>query len=573
MTIERLVPGSDLQAFPPAEKWDDWREYDVSQWPRRVEKRYLLVPTVCFNCEAACGLLAYVDKDNLRVRKFEGNPLHPASRGRNCAKGPATINQINDPERILHPLKRAGKRGEGKWARVGWEEALEDIGGRIRRAFQEGRRNEVMYHVGRPGHERAMDRVLKAWGIDGHNSHTNVCSSSARLGYALWSGYDRPSPDHANARFILLLSSHLEAGHYFNPHAQRIIEGKLAGAKLAVMDPRLSNTASQADFWLPTYPGSEAAVLLAMAMVLLDEGLADLAYLERWTNWRDYLADRHPEAEPTFARFLTALREHYRALHAGVRGGRKRSAPREDRGGGAGHRRGARGLRLARLAGNGQRQLRRLAGGASASAPHRAHGQPGDARRDLSPRLEQVEARLLGGAAAARGVERAALPEGMAAQPLRDELPPPALPEGGTGEAGRLLHPGLQPRLDQSRRDHVDGGPAGRVPRGPARRPDPDLERDRDLRGLRAAHGSRGGAARHPEPGDAVRPVGELPPAGAAGRARAAWGRGFSTRARPTPARSGKRTSSGPTSPGRSTPTAASGSAGTSSRRTSRAAS
>jgi hypothetical protein len=54
-----------------------------------------------------------------------------------------------------------------------------------------------------------------------------VCSSSARLGYALWSGYDRPSPDHANARFILLLSSHLEAGHYFNPHAQRIIDGKL----------------------------------------------------------------------------------------------------------------------------------------------------------------------------------------------------------------------------------------------------------------------------------------------------------------------------------------------------------
>jgi anaerobic selenocysteine-containing dehydrogenase len=313
VTIERLVPGSDLQAFPPTEKWDDWREYDVSQWPRRVEKRYLLVPTVCFNCEAACGLLAYVDKDSLRVRKFEGNPLHPASRGRNCAKGPATINQINDPERILHPLKRAGKRGEGKWARVGWEEALEDIGGRIRRAFLEGRRNEVMYHVGRPGHERAMDRVLKAWGIDGHNSHTNVCSSSARLGYALWSGYDRPSPDHANARFILLLSSHLEAGHYFNPHAQRIIEGKLAGAKLAVMDPRLSNTASQADFWLPTYPGSEAAVLLAMAMVLLDEGLADLTYLERWTNWRDYLADRHPEAEPTFARFLTALREHYRS--------------------------------------------------------------------------------------------------------------------------------------------------------------------------------------------------------------------------------------------------------------------
>jgi anaerobic selenocysteine-containing dehydrogenase len=312
MTLPRLSKGSRLQAYPPAETWDEWREYDPAQWPRRVEKRYMLVPTICFNCEAACGLLAFVDRETMRVRKFEGNPLHPASRGRNCAKGPATINQINDPERILHPLRRAAGRGEGKWRRVSWDEVLDEIGGRIRRAFLEGRRNEVMYHVGRPGHERAMDRVIRAWGIDGHNSHTNVCSASARLGYALWMGYDRPSPDHARARFILLLSSHLEAGHYFNPHAQRIIEGKLAGAKLAVMDPRLSNTASMADYWLPTYPGSEGAVLLAMAHVLLEEGLADLDYVEKWTNWRDYLEDRQPGAEPTFAAFLAALKDHCR---------------------------------------------------------------------------------------------------------------------------------------------------------------------------------------------------------------------------------------------------------------------
>jgi anaerobic selenocysteine-containing dehydrogenase len=294
------------------EQWDDWAEYDPKAWPRKTPRRYMLVPTICFNCESACGLLGYVDKETLKIQKFEGNPLHPGSRGRNCAKGPATLNQVYDPDRILYPLRRAGPRGAGRWERVSWDTALDDIAGRIRKALLEQRHNEVMYHVGRPGHERTMDRVLKAWGIDGHNSHTNVCSASARLGYALWSGYDRPSPDHANARFILLLSSHLEAGHYFNPHAQRIIEGKLAGAKLAVMDPRLSNTASRADYWLPTYPGSEAAVLLAMARVILDEGLADLEYVEAWTNWREYMADRQPDAEPTFARFMEALREEYR---------------------------------------------------------------------------------------------------------------------------------------------------------------------------------------------------------------------------------------------------------------------
>ena len=79
-----------------------------------TRRRYSLIPTTCFNCEACCGLVAYVDKDSGRIDRLEGNPYHPASRGRNCAKGPATINQVYDPERILYPLKRAGRRGEGE---------------------------------------------------------------------------------------------------------------------------------------------------------------------------------------------------------------------------------------------------------------------------------------------------------------------------------------------------------------------------------------------------------------------------------------------------------------------------
>src|SRR6184192_4136953 len=293
-----------LRSYPPVERWEDWEEYDPVAWPQKVKRRYSLIPTICFNCEAGCGLLAYVDRETLAIQKFEGNPVHPGSRGRNCAKGPATLNQVTDPERIKYPLRRVGPRGGGQWERVSWDEALDDVSRRIRTALVEGRHKEIMYHLGRPGHELVyLQRVFHAWGIDGHNSHTNVCSSSARAGYAFWHGMDRPSPDHANARFILLLSSHLEAGHYFNPHAQRIVEGKLAGAKLAVMDPRLSNTASLADYWLPTYPGSEAAVLLAMAKVLLDEGLADLDYVERWTNWREYMAHRRAGVEPTFAAF------------------------------------------------------------------------------------------------------------------------------------------------------------------------------------------------------------------------------------------------------------------------------
>jgi anaerobic selenocysteine-containing dehydrogenase len=246
----------------------------------------MLIPTVCFNCEAACGLLAYVDKETLEVKKFEGNPVHPGSRGRNCAKGPATHNQTYDPERILYPLKRVGRRGEGKWKRVSWEEALADIAAKMRESRQR-RRDGIIYHVGRPGEDGYTNRCISAWGVDGHNSHTNICSASARLGYSLWGGFDRPSPDYANARVILLISSHLETGHYFNPHAQRIIEGKLNGAKLITFDPRLSNTASMSDLWLPTWPGSETTVLLAIANHLIQNDLYDKEFVRKWVNWEE----------------------------------------------------------------------------------------------------------------------------------------------------------------------------------------------------------------------------------------------------------------------------------------------
>jgi len=84
--------GPTLASYPPPDRWDDWTEYDAKSWPKKVERRYSLVPTTCFNCEAACGLLAYVDQESGEIQKLEGNPLHPGSRGRNCAKGPAIQN-------------------------------------------------------------------------------------------------------------------------------------------------------------------------------------------------------------------------------------------------------------------------------------------------------------------------------------------------------------------------------------------------------------------------------------------------------------------------------------------------
>jgi anaerobic selenocysteine-containing dehydrogenase len=304
-------PGSHLMSFPPVERWDDWVELDPTAWPRKVERRYRLIPTICFNCESACGLLAYVDKATGKISKIEGNPRHPGSRGRLCAKGPAVQNQVDSPERVLYPMKRKGPRGSNQWERTTWDEVLDTFGTRIRKAIQENRGDEVMYHVGRPGHDGYMERVLQGWGIDGHNSHTNICSASARLGYVLWQGADRPSPDHANAGCILLISSHLETGHYFNPHAQRIIDGKAAGARLIVIDPRLSNTASMADTWMAPHPGTEVALLLAMANLILDSGRFDAGFMREWVNWEEYEADGFSARGRTFEEFVAALRKHW----------------------------------------------------------------------------------------------------------------------------------------------------------------------------------------------------------------------------------------------------------------------
>jgi anaerobic selenocysteine-containing dehydrogenase len=428
------APAEGLHRYPPAALWDSWEEFDPRAWPRRVKRQYSLIPTICFNCEAACGLLAYVDQRTLTIQKFEGNPAHPGSRGRNCAKGPATLNQVTDPERILYPLRRAGARGEGKWERVTWDEALDDIAGRIRKALIEKRPTEVMYHLGRPGHELVyLQRIFHAWGIDGHNSHTNVCSASARAGYAFWHGLDRPSPDHAKARVILLLSSHLEAGHYFNPHAQRITEGKQAGAKVCVVDTRLSNTASMADWWLSPWPGTEAALLLAMCHVLLREGTWDREFVRRWVNWEEYLREERPGTPVTFEAFERALAELY-ADYTPEFAERESGVP------------AARIAEIAREIGRANGALSTTCGGMppraiSGAGKWRAPSSSWSSsparwprRRHRAVGLPQGGAGAAHDAAARQGVERAAHAARVPARLLRDELPAPAFPSGEPGK-------------------------------------------------------------------------------------------------------------------------------------------
>ena len=247
------------------------------------------------------------------MRKFEGNPEHPGSRGRNCAKGPATLNQITDPDRILHPLRRVGPRGAGGWEQVSWEEALDDIAARIRKAIVEdrGQRGDVPR---RPARVRTATR--NACSPRGGSTGTTRTRTSARArrGPGTTSGWGSTGRARTTRtrEVIVLISSASRVGALLQPARPAGDRGQGRGApRSIVLDTRLSNTATHADLWLAPTPGSEAAILLAVASHLIGHGLYDREFVRRWWNWAEYLAAEHPDEEQTFASFERILAELY----------------------------------------------------------------------------------------------------------------------------------------------------------------------------------------------------------------------------------------------------------------------
>jgi len=318
-----------LEFYPPHAQWDSFVELDGTDWKRggvgrngvRSEENpegikateYMLVPTICNNCEALCGLTAWVDvgeykksknPKDLKVKKYMGNPLHYGSRGRNCAKGYATLSQMYDPDRIPFPLKRAqgSKRGEGKWVRTSWDEAMGTIGKKIHDTLKIGdeiSKKSIVYHVGRPNESGFGYRVVASMGGDGYGSHTNICSAGARAGTHQYAGTDRNSTDWANSKLIFLQSSHAaDAGHYFQEAAGLIADARKKGAKLVVLDPRMSNSAGMADLWVPIWPGTEAALYLHLANRIFNEkdingnDLVKHEFVKEWTNWDVLMKDK-----------------------------------------------------------------------------------------------------------------------------------------------------------------------------------------------------------------------------------------------------------------------------------------
>ncbi len=240
---------------------------------------------VCLNCSTVCGIQGYVIDGKLV--KVSGNPEDPNNGRSLCAKGQSGPTINNYPERLLYPLKRVGKRGEGKWQRISWDEAYTEIASRIRKAVAEGKPEEVAIHIGRSRLAEEMNRFLNAIGSPSLFNHRAICSSNKRAAnYVSLGETDWESADFERSKYILNFGSNFYEAHQGAIHAaKRIIKGRYDnGAKLVTFDVRMSNTAGRSDEWYAPIPGSDGAVALAMCHAIMEAGEFDRAFLDTWSN-------------------------------------------------------------------------------------------------------------------------------------------------------------------------------------------------------------------------------------------------------------------------------------------------
>ncbi len=253
------------------------------------------IPSACWQCVTRCAIVGYVEDG--RVVKIEGQPEMLSTGGTICARGQAGINQVYNPDRVLHPLKREGRRGEGKWARISWDEALEllvnggEIAGRPVKGLAtlraEGRPERFMFHYGRTVGSDAtilLQHFLPRYGTATIGSHDSICMMAGGVGSQL-TGDSAGVADYRAAKVILNFgSSELEAGVNHVPRARGCVEALARGARLYTFDVRLSNTAARSTAWIPVKPGTDLAVVLAMCKVLLDHDLHDAGFIRDHTN-------------------------------------------------------------------------------------------------------------------------------------------------------------------------------------------------------------------------------------------------------------------------------------------------
>jgi len=240
------------------------------------------IKTICRMCLMGCGIIVHV-KDG-KVVKVEGNPDFPINKGGICPKGLSSIQLLYDPRRLKYPLKRSGMRGEGKWERITWQEALDLTRSKLSEIKAKYGARSVAFPKGQaPAWDIWYDlwtRLVMAFGSPNLVTPANVCFFPRRSSYLTYGEYAESDFDNNNG--IMILWGYNPASSSVPASCRRILEAKERGAQLIVIDPVFTPMAAKADLYIRIRPGTDLALALGMLDVLIREELYDRDFVEKW---------------------------------------------------------------------------------------------------------------------------------------------------------------------------------------------------------------------------------------------------------------------------------------------------
>ena len=267
-----------------------------------------IVKSACYSCNMCCEVLVFIDEVTGEILKVEGDPDSPITRGLLCTKGLAARDLVYNPGRLRHPLKRVGKRGEGKWERISWDEALETIAGELLRYREQYGPEGVAFLQGTiRGWSRVYSRLANAFGAVNHGAAGWAQCLWPRLvdNTVTFGATYTEVPDFDNTRCMLVWGTN--PASTWPSFAAQIMDARQRGAGLIVVDPYLSETAAKADIWLQLRPGTDTALALAMLHVIIGEGLYDGEFIGKWTVGFDRLKEHVGKYTPEWGEAITKV--------------------------------------------------------------------------------------------------------------------------------------------------------------------------------------------------------------------------------------------------------------------------
>jgi anaerobic selenocysteine-containing dehydrogenase len=243
------------------------------------------VKTHCARMDhGGCSLIVGVRDD--RIVKVKGDPDGFLNRGYICPKGVASPERLNHPERLRQPLRRVGKRGEGKWKKISWEEALGEISQNLLRIKERYGPKGVAFCQGMPkGMEHfVLIRLANVFGSPNVVAVQDVCHAPREITGVHTCGYYPVVDFHHRSKAVLLWGSNITSTNEEGEICSLLLEQVREGTELVVVDPRKTALAEKARLWLQLRPGTDGALALGFLNVIIEEGLYDEAFVEKWTH-------------------------------------------------------------------------------------------------------------------------------------------------------------------------------------------------------------------------------------------------------------------------------------------------